>query len=127
MAYYMTGIIFEMVKVFGTGETWKDSVHEIIIAYMLWINIPSALTMTTYIILEMVNTEDIIESPEEDKQEMDDQSDDDEDDGAYYDKYDDSKSDDKVDDDQPDDKADDKEDDKADEKDDPKPEDKSEN
>ena len=119
MAYYLTGIIFEMVKVFGTGETWKDSVHEIIIAYMLWINIPSALTMTTYIILEMVNTDDIIDSSEEENQEIDDQSDDDDDkdDGAYYDKYDDSN----------DDRVDDKPNDKADDKDDPKPEEKSEN
>jgi len=119
MAYYLTGIIFEMVKVFGTGETWKDSVHEIIIAYMLWINIPSALTMTTYIILEMVNTDDIIDSSEEENQEIDDQSDDDDDkdDGAYYDKYDDRN----------DDRVDDKPNDKADDKDDPKPEEKSEN
>lgn len=120
MAYYLTGIIFEMVKVFGTGETWKDSVHEIIIAYMLWINIPSALTMTTYIILEMVNTDDIIDSSEEENQEIDNQSDDDDDDkddGAYYDKYDDSN----------DDRVDNKPNDKADDKDDPKPEEKSEN
>ncbi len=45
LGYYITGIIIEIMKV-SSDETWRDSLHEIVIAYMLWINIPTALTMT---------------------------------------------------------------------------------
>ena len=61
MTYYLIGLVFELIKVFGSNESSKDSMHEIVIAYMLCINIPSALTMSTYITLELLNTNDVID------------------------------------------------------------------
>ena len=51
LSYYYTGLFAEALKLWKGHRSFKDSVGEIIFAYMLWINTPTAIIATIYTIL----------------------------------------------------------------------------
>ena len=56
--YFYIGLGFEIVKLFQ-GETWKDTVHEIFFAYVLWLNTPTAIIELIYILSLPLKTRDL--------------------------------------------------------------------
>lgn len=58
LSYFFSGTITEVMKVLD-GETWVDTVEEIVFAYLLWINTPTAVTELIYLYLEVAKTDDI--------------------------------------------------------------------
>ena len=58
LAYYYIGLIYEFYKLFN-GETWQDTVHEIFFFYVLWINTPTAIIATMYMVLLPMKTRDL--------------------------------------------------------------------
>ena len=51
LSYYYTGLFAEVLKLWKGHRSFKDSTGEIIFAYLLWINTPTAIIATFYTIL----------------------------------------------------------------------------
>ena len=58
--YWVAGVIFELVKL-SYGNSWLDTVEETFFAYVLWINMPTAIIELYYVSILMKYTDDIIE------------------------------------------------------------------
>jgi len=59
LSYYFSSLVVELFKIMH-GETWKDSAEEIFIAYILWINVPTAITEVSYVVNMFIHTDDLI-------------------------------------------------------------------
>ena len=58
-SYYYVGVFAEVLKLWKGHRSFKDSAGEIIFAYLLWINTPTAIVATIYTILLPMYTFDI--------------------------------------------------------------------
>uniref|UniRef100_A0A7S3HX17 Uncharacterized protein n=1 Tax=Favella ehrenbergii TaxID=182087 RepID=A0A7S3HX17_9SPIT len=56
--YFYVGVFAEIQKIMQ-GETWKDSTQEIYFAYILWLNTPTAIISTIYLIMLPFKTHDL--------------------------------------------------------------------
>ena len=64
LSYYYTGVFAELFKLWKGHRSFQDSVGEIIFAYLLWINTPTAIIATIYTILIPMYTFDIEDNEE---------------------------------------------------------------
>ena len=62
--YWLVGMWAEMIK-YVIGGSVIDTAEEIIVAYVLWINFPTAFVAISYIYLELFSTNDFVGSYEE--------------------------------------------------------------
>ena len=58
VVYWWIAAVIEVAKVFSSGS-WMDSVEEIFLAYIIWINIPLSAASTMYILLLPLLTDDL--------------------------------------------------------------------
>ena len=59
LAYYYTGVFALLLKFWAGHRSFNESIVEVIFAYLLWINTPSAIIATLYAILLPMYTSDI--------------------------------------------------------------------
>ena len=59
LAYYYTGVFSLLLKFWAGHRSYKESVVEVIFAYLLWVNTPTAIIATIYAILLPMYTSDI--------------------------------------------------------------------
>ena len=58
VVYWWIAAVIEVTKVFGSGSL-TDNVEEIILAYIIWINVPLSAASTLYILLLPLLTNDL--------------------------------------------------------------------
>ena len=59
LAYYYTGVFALLLKYWRGHRSFNESVVEVIFAYLLWVNTPSAIIATIYAILLPMYTSEI--------------------------------------------------------------------
>ena len=58
LAFVLVGLGGEILDWFS-GDTWKDTVEEIVFMYVLWLNTPTAIIESSYVYQELFKTNDI--------------------------------------------------------------------